>query len=101
MHLSFPIRRCGRCCGWHSSTHDYADGDLPRPFTSRYDIYVNFPNAPGVSIGTPVRKSGIHIGRVSDVQFLDNDRGVQLTLQIDGERRVFEDELCRISSARS
>jgi phospholipid/cholesterol/gamma-HCH transport system substrate-binding protein len=74
-------------------------GDLPRPFTSRYDIYVNFPNAPGVSIGTPVRKSGIHIGRVSDVQFLDNDRGVQLTLQIDGERRVFEDELCRISSA--
>jgi len=74
-------------------------GDLPRPLTSRYDLYVNFPNAPGVSVGTPVRKSGITIGRVKDVQFLEGDRGVQLTLQIDGNRRVFEDEQCRISSA--
>ena len=74
-------------------------GDLPRPLTSRYDIYVNFPNAPGVSVGTPVRKNGIHIGRVNNVQFLKDDRGVQITLQLDGERRVYEDELVRISSA--
>jgi phospholipid/cholesterol/gamma-HCH transport system substrate-binding protein len=74
-------------------------GDLPQPLTSRYNIYVDFPNAPGVSIGTPVRKNGIHIGRVNNVQFLRDDRGVQLTLQIDGERRVYEDEMCRIASA--
>lgn len=74
-------------------------GDLPRPFTSRYDLYVNFPNAPGVSVGTPVRKSGITIGRVRDVQFLQGDRGVQLTLQVDGNRRIFEDEEARISTA--
>src|SRR4051812_7014471 len=74
-------------------------GDLPRPFTSRYDLYVNFPNAPGVSVGTPVRKSGITIGRVRDVQFLEGDRGVQLTLQIDGNRRIFSDETARISTA--
>jgi phospholipid/cholesterol/gamma-HCH transport system substrate-binding protein len=74
-------------------------GDLPRPLTSRYEIFVNFPNAPGVSIGTPVRKSGITIGRVKDVQFLESGEGVQLTLQIDGNRRVYEDEKCRISSA--
>jgi phospholipid/cholesterol/gamma-HCH transport system substrate-binding protein len=74
-------------------------GDLPRPLTSRYDIYVNFPNAPGVSVGTPVRKSGITIGRVKDVQFLPDGEGVQLTLQIDGNRRVYEDEKCRITTA--
>jgi phospholipid/cholesterol/gamma-HCH transport system substrate-binding protein len=74
-------------------------GDLPRPLTSRYEIFVNFANAPGVSVGTPVRKSGITIGRVKDVQFLENGEGVQLTLQIDGNRRIYEDEKCRISSA--
>jgi phospholipid/cholesterol/gamma-HCH transport system substrate-binding protein len=74
-------------------------GDLPQPLTSRYEIYVNFPNAPGVSVGTPVRKNGIHIGRVNSVQFMKGDRGVQLTLQLDGGRRVYEDELVRISSA--
>jgi phospholipid/cholesterol/gamma-HCH transport system substrate-binding protein len=74
-------------------------GDLPRPLTSRYDIYVNFPNAPGVSIGTPVRKAGITIGRVKDVQFLPDGEGVQLTLQIDGNRQVYDDEKCRIATA--
>lgn len=74
-------------------------GDLPKPLTSRYDLYVNFPNAPGVSIGTPVRKAGITIGRVKDVQFLPDGEGVQLTLQIDGNRQVFDDEKCRIATA--
>jgi len=74
-------------------------GDLPKPLTSRYDLFVNFPNAPGVSVGTPVRKAGITIGRVKDVQFLPDGEGVQLTLQIDGNRQVFDDEKCRISTA--
>lgn len=74
-------------------------GDLPKPLTSRYDIYVNFPNAPGVSVGTPVRKAGITIGRVKDVQFLPEGDGVQLTLQIDGNRVIYDDEKCRISTA--
>ena len=74
-------------------------GDLPKPLTSRYDLYVNFPNAPGVSVGTPVRKAGITIGRVKDVQFLPDGEGVQLTLQIDGNRVVYDDEKCRISTA--
>jgi phospholipid/cholesterol/gamma-HCH transport system substrate-binding protein len=74
-------------------------GDLPRPFTSRYDIYVNFPNAPGVSVGTPVRKAGITIGRVKEVQFLPDGDGVRLTLQLDGNRVVYDDEKCRISTA--
>lgn len=74
-------------------------GDLPRPLSSRYEIFVNVPNAPGVSIGTPVRKSGITIGRVKDVQFLENGEGVQLTLQIDGNRRIYDDEVARINTA--
>lgn len=74
-------------------------GDLPRPLTSRYDIYVDFPNAPGVDEGTPARKSGITIGRVKEVRFLENDRGVQLTIQIDGQRRIYDDESVRIASA--
>ena len=38
-----------------------------------YTIYVRFPEAPGVTRDTPVRKSGILIGRVSDIRFDKDD----------------------------
>src|SRR4051812_48970311 len=72
-------------------------GDLPRPFTSRYDLFVNFPNAPGVGVAAPVRKGGITIGGVREGKFLKSDRGGGLLLQIDGNRRIFSDETARIS----
>jgi phospholipid/cholesterol/gamma-HCH transport system substrate-binding protein len=70
--------------------------ELPRGLGGRKTIYVHFDSAPGVAINTPVRKSGILIGRVTDVQ-LEPD-GVLITTRLDAERRVLKNETCRISS---
>lgn len=65
-------------------------------------ILVHFPEAPGVSPNTPVRKSGILIGRVSRVQLAEEIPeysdwgGVIVTLEIDAHRKIFTDEVCII-----
>ncbi len=65
----------------------------------QYQIFVRFPQAPGVRVDTPVRKSGILIGRVSGVTLLDDDDGaVVITLSIDSHRTLRSNEICRISS---
>jgi phospholipid/cholesterol/gamma-HCH transport system substrate-binding protein len=64
-----------------------------------YAIRVKFDKAPGVADGTPVRKAGITIGRVSDVQLADDDRGVIVTAQIEKDRRLYSDEQCKAVSA--
>ena len=75
----------------------YMFGDVQLPGTSKYTIFINFPKAPGVTVGTPVRKSGISIGRVRDVEL--RDRHVQVTADIDLKHKIRESELCRIASA--
>ena len=65
--------------------------------TKQYLVHV--PEAPGVSPNTPVRKSGILIGRVSRVQLAEeipefaNLGGVILTVEIDAHRKIFTDEV--------
>jgi phospholipid/cholesterol/gamma-HCH transport system substrate-binding protein len=49
-------------------------GGTPHVFTSREHYTLLFENAPGVSVGTPVRRSGIRIGEVTAVD-LDNVTG--------------------------
>ena len=49
-------------------------GGAPTVFTARHHYTILFKNAPGVSVGTPVRRSGIRIGEVTAVD-LDNDSG--------------------------
>lgn len=61
-------------------------------------VYVRFPQAPGVSVDTPVRKSGILIGRVSNVALLD-DGTVLVTLKLHADRKVFENETVRIGTS--
>lgn len=73
-------------------------GDLPLPGASKYTIYVRFPRAPGVESGTPVRKSGVQIGRVTAVELLQPS-GVRITTEIDGQRTILDSEAARISSA--
>ena len=51
-----------------------------------YTIYIKFSEAPGVTRDTPVRKAGIRIGRVRNVQFADDDSGVIVTAEIDRDR---------------
>ncbi len=74
-------------------------------------FHVYFPEAPGVTAGTPVRKAGIRIGRVSAVQYVEDvsdpklrqqlgDRtkrgGVVVTIKIDRNRKIYRDEVCRV-----
>ena len=73
-------------------------GDLPLPGAGTYTIYVRFPRAPGVEPGTPVRKSGVQIGRVTAVELMQ-PTGVRITTEIDRHRTVMDSELCRISTA--
>jgi len=67
-------------------------------------FYVKFPEAPSVTADTPVRKSGVRIGRVAKVRLpeevgeieLDNGTGAVVTIEIDRNRRIFNDEICLI-----
>jgi phospholipid/cholesterol/gamma-HCH transport system substrate-binding protein len=73
-------------------------GDAPSFFKTGKTIHVKFPSAPGVTEGTPVRKSGILIGRVQKVDFAKDSSDVIVTLKIDEGRELWKHEICRISS---
>lgn len=60
-------------------------GDLPDLFRSQQTYTVRFAQAPGIETGTPVRKSGIRIGEVTDFN-LDPESGA-VTVQIIVERK--------------
>ena len=71
-------------------------GELPTIARDQYTLFVRFDEAPGVTVGTPVRKSGILIGRVNEVDLRDD--GVWVTAKIDRKRKIWNDEVCRIST---
>lgn len=56
-----------------------------------YTVDVKFDQAPNVTQHTPIRKSGILIGRVTYVKLLD-DGGVKITAELDGDKRVRSNE---------
>jgi phospholipid/cholesterol/gamma-HCH transport system substrate-binding protein len=58
---------------------------LPNLFTTHYHYTVILPNAAGVGPGTPVRRSGVRIGEVENLQ-LNNETG-QVLVGILVERR--------------
>ncbi|MCA9268434.1 MAG: MCE family protein, partial [Planctomycetales bacterium] len=68
----------------------------PNLFGGRYTLYVKFNDAPGVEKETPVRKSGVLIGRVTDVQLRDED--VLVTMRIDTKYKIYQNEVCQIST---
>jgi len=72
-------------------------GTVPQTLTPTYTVKVRFPRAPGVSVNTPVRKSGITIGRVTKVDLLE-EGGVLLTLRLDRDKPVRLNEYPRIST---
>ncbi len=80
-------------------------GELPRLVAPTYQVYVRFNEAPGVAKDTPVRKSGIRIGRVTDIQFASeilkdpNERGVIVTAEIDEPHRIYHNEVCRVKTS--
>jgi phospholipid/cholesterol/gamma-HCH transport system substrate-binding protein len=63
-----------------------------------YTVHIHFDEAPGVSEGTPVRKSGILIGRVSKVRFADQG-GVNVDIHIHPEVKLYRDEIPQVSGS--
>jgi len=74
-------------------------GDLPLLGTRTYTIYVRFPNAPGVTPGTPVRRSGVQIGRVHAILLETEPRGVRTELEIENAYEVTDVDTVWIKSA--
>ena len=72
-------------------------GDLPSLVQSTYALRMSFTDARGISDGTPVRKNGILVGRVTDVQ-LDEKGGVSVTADIDSYVPIYKDEQPRIAT---
>ncbi len=72
-------------------------GDLPSLVQATYPLKMSFSDARGVAEGTPVRKNGILVGRVSNVQ-LDERGGVSVEASIDSYVPIYKDEQPRIAS---
>jgi len=62
-----------------------------------YAIHVHYVRAPGVTVNTPVRKSGVLIGRVTQVR-LKEKGGVVVSAKINTQFKLFDNETCRIAS---
>ena len=73
-------------------------GQMPTIIYGTYKLYITFDQAPGVTEGTPVRKSGILIGRVSNVRFSDDDTKVEVMVAIQKKFRLHKNEVCRVQS---
>ncbi len=69
-------------------------GEIP-VFQRTYLLRIRFPQAPGVTADTPVRKSGILIGRVVRHEFAD-DGTVIVTARIHEGIPLKQNEVCRI-----
>src|SRR5207244_11187968 len=72
-------------------------GGFPTVFegmTRRY--YVMFQYAPGVSVNTPVRRSGVRIGQVEKVELDDETGQVRVTVAIDPPHVLYTDDTPRL-----
>jgi phospholipid/cholesterol/gamma-HCH transport system substrate-binding protein len=68
-------------------------GSFPTFVFKRPNIYtIYFAYAPGVDTGTPVRRSGIHIGEVRDIELDDELGKVKVVVAIDRKYIIREDE---------
>lgn len=72
-------------------------GDIPT-LHGTYTIYIKFKDAPGVGEATPIRKMGIQIGRVSHVDFTD-DNQVLVTAKIEGNRQLERNDVCYVRTS--
>lgn len=78
-------------------------GEVPKLGQGTYTVYLAFQEAPGVTPDTPIRKSGILIGRVRRVDFAEDLNiqrdGVIVTARIDGNRRIRRSEIAQIGKS--
>ncbi len=60
-------------------------GGAPRWLTSTNRYVINFSDAPGLTPGTPVRKSGVKVGEVSSVELDDVTGQVKVAVALDSK----------------
>ena len=74
-------------------------GHFPTSLVNRsYTIYIEFPQAPGVAVDTPVRKSGILIGRVTKVELIgERQDRVRVTTAIENTYKILHSDVVRIN----
>jgi phospholipid/cholesterol/gamma-HCH transport system substrate-binding protein len=73
-------------------------GDRPTLFKETYTIKIHLDDAPNVSTNTPIRKSGILIGRVAEVQFAP-EGGVFINAAIDDGVKLAANETCQVKGS--
>jgi phospholipid/cholesterol/gamma-HCH transport system substrate-binding protein len=67
-------------------------GRLPTVFLRQFEYQVNFPQAPGVEPGTPVRKSGVKIGEVTAVDLDPQTGRVTVRLAVDPKYQLLQSD---------
>jgi phospholipid/cholesterol/gamma-HCH transport system substrate-binding protein len=73
-------------------------GDTQSLARRTYTIYIHFADAPGVTEGTPVRKSGILIGRVASVRFAEQG-GAIVECHIDKDVKLYHSEVPEVTGS--
>ena len=71
-------------------------GQMPSLMNKSYPVVIHCLNAPGVTADTPILKSGIPIGRVSNVAFA-KEGGVLITAAINSDVPLHRNETPRIA----
>lgn len=67
------------------------------PFRDQYQLQLLVPRAPGVGPDTPVRRRGLLIGRVAEVEAVDD--GALITVNIDEGKGVKTNEIPRVQTS--
>ncbi len=71
---------------------------LPSFFHKTYSIRIEFPATPGLAVGASVRKRGVRIGEVSNIELTADDR-VLVTLRIEANYEIHHDETCWVRNS--
>lgn len=74
-------------------------GELKFLWEKSYNVTVHFPEAPNVQTGTPVRKNGVNIGRVSALAFDEQHGGVSVTLALNTKYTLRADSHPRLTQS--
>jgi phospholipid/cholesterol/gamma-HCH transport system substrate-binding protein len=76
-------------------------GESPALFRDNAYLTVRFAEAPGVAVGIPVRKSGIRIGEVAEIELEQRDgaEGVLVTMALERRYRLGAGSTPRLSRA--
>lgn len=60
-------------------------GGAPNLFSVRNKYSVYFPETPGLTVGTPVRKSGVRIGQVTAIELEEETNRVRVRIEVEGD----------------